>query len=52
WSGGLNALQTASIVAAFPFVFILLFMMVSLQKGLSEEAAQSRRAKTKEKKVF
>ena len=52
WSGGLNALQTASIVAAFPFVFILLFMMVSLQKGLSEEAAQSRRAKAKEKKVF
>ena len=53
WSGGLNALQTASIVAAFPFVFILLFMMVSLQKGLSEEEAEKRAAgKTKEKKTF
>lgn len=53
WSGGLNALQTASIVAAFPFVFILLFMMVSLQKGLSEEEAEKRAAgKTKEKKIF
>src|SRR5699024_8057709 len=37
WSGGLNALQTASIVAAFPFVFILIFMMVSLHKGLKSD---------------
>lgn len=50
WSGGLDALQTASIVAAFPFVFILLLIMVSLQKGLSEDAAQEKKAK--EKKVF
>lgn len=37
WSGGLNALQTASIVAAFPFAIILLFMMFSLYKGLKSE---------------
>src|SRR5690625_633079 len=37
WSGGLNALQTASIIAAFPFVFVLLFMMVALVKGLRAE---------------
>src|SRR5699024_1415043 len=50
WSGGLDALQTASIVAAFPFVFILLFIMVSLHKGLSEDVARDK--KSKEKKVF
>lgn len=37
WSGGLNALQTASIVSAFPFVFILIFIMISLHKGLKDE---------------
>lgn len=37
WSGGLNALQTASIIAAFPFVFILIFMMISLIKAFKEE---------------
>lgn len=37
WSGGLDALQTASIISAFPFVIILLFMMVSLHKALDEE---------------
>lgn len=37
WSGGLNALQTASVLSAFPFMFILLFMMVSLHKGLQSE---------------
>src|SRR5690625_3035206 len=46
WSGGLNALQTASIVSAFPFVFILLFMMVSLHKGLSEEVREKVKKKT------
>lgn len=45
WSGGLNALQTASIVSAFPFAFILIFMMISLQKGL-----QGERIKPKQKK--
>src|SRR5690625_7553015 len=28
WSGGLEALQTAAIISAFPFVFILLFMKI------------------------
>lgn len=37
WSGGLEALQTASIVSAFPFVFILLMMVVSLYMGLQSE---------------
>lgn len=37
WSGGLEALQTASIVSAFPFAIILLFMMFSLYKGLKSE---------------
>ncbi|CDQ41292.1 MULTISPECIES: glycine betaine uptake BCCT transporter [Virgibacillus] len=36
-SGGLGALQTASIVSAFPFAFILLFMIVSLVKALKED---------------
>lgn len=45
WSGGLNALQKASIVSAFPFVFILLCMMISLYKGLKGE--QHRRPQKK-----
>ncbi len=36
-SGGLSMLQTASIVAAFPFAFVMLFGMVSLIKALREE---------------
>lgn len=36
-SGGLGALQTASIVSAFPFAFILLFMIFSLMKALKED---------------
>ncbi|WP_182201336.1 glycine betaine uptake BCCT transporter [Paraliobacillus salinarum] len=36
-SGGLEALQTASIVSAFPFAFILLIMIVSLVKALRED---------------
>ncbi|MFP7487857.1 BCCT family transporter [Priestia filamentosa] len=36
-SGGLGALQTASIISAFPFIFILLIMIVSLNKALRED---------------
>ncbi|MDR9800820.1 BCCT family transporter [Bacillus paralicheniformis] len=36
-SGGLGALQTASIVSAFPFIFILLMMIVSLNKAMKED---------------
>ncbi|MFC7372015.1 BCCT family transporter [Fictibacillus iocasae] len=39
WSGGLEALQTASIIVAFPFAFVMLFIMVSLYKALSTEEA-------------
>ncbi len=50
WSGGLNALQTASIVAAFPFVFILIFVMFSIYKQLNEDlAAESKTAQTDKK---
>lgn len=45
WSGGLNALQTASIVSAFPFVFILICIMFSLHKGLKEEGMPVTRKK-------
>jgi glycine betaine transporter len=41
-SGGLSGLQTASIVAAFPFAVVLLLVLVSLVKGLREEEARSR----------
>ncbi len=36
-SGGLGALQTASVVAAFPFIAIMILAMVSLMKALKEE---------------
>ncbi|AGB42077.1 choline/carnitine/betaine transport [Halobacteroides halobius DSM 5150] len=36
-AGGLEMLQTASIVAAFPFAIVLLFAMVSILKALREE---------------
>lgn len=36
-SGGLNQLQTISIVAAFPFIFIMIFACVSLVKVLRKE---------------
>lgn len=36
-SGGLKMLQTASIVAAFPFAFVMLFAMVSIVKALRQD---------------
>ena len=36
-AGGLNALQTASIAAAFPFMIVMLFMMYTLWKAFSAE---------------
>lgn len=35
YSGGLNAIQTSSIVAALPIMILLIFMAVSLIKGLT-----------------
>ncbi|HZW67553.1 MAG TPA: BCCT family transporter [Pseudogracilibacillus sp.] len=37
WSGGLGALQTASIISAFPFTIILTLMMFSLHRALEQE---------------
>ncbi|MCY6369467.1 BCCT family transporter [Clostridium ganghwense] len=36
-AGGLKMIQTASILAAFPFAFIMIFAMVSFKKSLKEE---------------
>ncbi|HCY84930.1 MAG TPA: BCCT family transporter, partial [Desulfobacteraceae bacterium] len=36
-SGGLKAVQTASIVAALPFAFVMIGMMISLTKSLMKE---------------
>lgn len=37
WQGGLGALQTASIIAAFPFSIILLLIVGSLIKSFRQE---------------
>ena len=37
WQGGLAALQTASIIAAFPFAIILILMIISLIKAFKSE---------------
>ncbi|GGH73948.1 glycine betaine transporter [Pullulanibacillus pueri] len=37
FSGGLDALQTAAIIAAFPFAIILLFMIYSMMKAFKDE---------------
>jgi glycine betaine transporter len=42
WSGGLKGLQTGSILAAFPFAFIMLLMVGSLFKAFKEETAAKR----------
>ncbi len=40
--GGLEALQTAAIIAAFPFVFVIFFMMAALFKELQKEGRRKR----------
>lgn len=47
WSGGLNALQTASIVSAFPFAIILTLMMLSIHRALEQEYQLMYRPRTK-----
>ncbi|CAM3775056.1 glycine betaine uptake BCCT transporter [Mesobacillus zeae] len=37
WTGGLEALQRASIIAALPFTIVMLLIMVSLAKAFKEE---------------
>lgn len=42
-SGGLNGLQTASIVAALPFSIIMLLMVVSINRALRAEIIEERK---------
>jgi len=37
WSGGLKALQTGAIIAAFPFSFVIIVMTISLLRSLHQE---------------
>ncbi|WP_453997233.1 glycine betaine uptake BCCT transporter [Bacillus nitroreducens] len=37
WAGGLSTLQTASIIAAFPFTIVLICIMISLLKSFKQE---------------
>jgi choline/glycine/proline betaine transport protein len=48
--GGLNALQTASITAGLPFLFILLLMCYSLYQGLQEEHRRKMQHKQKKER--
>src|SRR5690606_40762416 len=51
--GGLQALQTASIVFGLPFSIILLMMCFSLYKGLKEELEEEIKAgKTSQRKAY
>jgi choline/glycine/proline betaine transport protein len=51
--GGLNALQTASIVSGLPFAIILIIMCFSLVKGLHEEVrAMEKAEKVKERTAY
>lgn len=50
WSGGLNGLQTASIVAALPFAVIMVLMVVSLSKSLNEEVREQKRIEKRRNK--
>ncbi|MFC4556963.1 BCCT family transporter [Virgibacillus kekensis] len=40
WQGGLGALQTASIIAAFPFTIIMILVVISLVKAFKEESKE------------
>lgn len=37
WSGGLKGLQTGAILTAFPFIFVILLLIISLLKSFQEE---------------
>ncbi|MBD8070748.1 BCCT family transporter [Bacillus sp. PS06] len=54
YSGGLQGLQNALVIAAFPFSFIILFMMLSLYRSLTKEKKELGlyfKPKRKEKKA-
>ncbi|SHF48237.1 glycine betaine uptake BCCT transporter [Ornithinibacillus halophilus] len=40
WQGGLGALQTASIIAAFPFAIIMILVVISLIKSFRQEVKE------------
>lgn len=44
-TGGLNALQTSSLIAAFPFIFIMILACISLIKELRKEEVLEKRKK-------
>ncbi|PYZ97831.1 glycine/betaine ABC transporter permease [Alteribacter lacisalsi] len=44
-AGGLAALQTAAIIAAFPFAIIMIFMIISLMKALKADTIPEKKAK-------
>lgn len=37
WSGGLKGLQTGAILAAFPFIFVIIILIISLLKSFQQE---------------
>jgi len=41
WSGGLKALQTGAIIAAFPFAIVMIIMIISLLKSFKQETKSS-----------
>jgi glycine betaine transporter len=43
WTGGLEALQRASIIAALPFTIIMLLIVISLIKSFKEEVIPARK---------
>ncbi|MBT2733210.1 BCCT family transporter [Bacillus sp. ISL-7] len=52
WSGGLNSLQTASIITALPFGIIMAFMCISIYKALSQEVKVAKKQeKIRKKKI-
>lgn len=46
WTGGLDALQTAAIIAALPFSIVLVLTFFSLMKAFKEEGALKREKKS------
>ncbi len=51
-SGGLNAMQTAIIVSAFPLSFVLVLMAVSMLRSFKGEVASKKKKEDKERKEF
>lgn len=51
-SGGLAALQTMSIIAAFPFMFLMIFMAGALLRGLQDERRMIERREREMRKAL